>query len=42
MVEKNEMHGDVPVSDMRCAFRAAQKNVLMSDISVGILYIFKR
>ena len=36
MVEENEMNGDVPVYDMRHAFRAAEKDVLISKISFGI------
>ena len=37
---KNEMNGDVPVSDLRHAFCAAcVKGELISEISFGILYI---
>ena len=35
MVEKNEMHVDVPVS-------CIAKDELISEMSFGILYIFKR
>ena len=42
MVEKNEMNVDVPVSDMRHAVRAKVNDVLISEISFGILYIFMR
>ena len=38
---KNEMHGDVPVSDMRHAFGIV-KGELISEISLGILCIYKR
>ena len=43
MVDKNEIHGDVPVFDMRYAFRATRivKDGWISEISFGILYIFK-
>ena len=39
MVVKNEMNDDVPVSDMRHAFRA---DVLISETSFKFRYIFKR